>query len=100
MILTLKETKDFLKIDYEDEDEYIKELINASEQYLKNATGKEFDSNNSLAKLYCKVLISDWYDNREYVEENKVSKRVRFTMQSILNQLLYCGDEIESREIR
>ncbi|MSS43160.1 phage gp6-like head-tail connector protein [Anaerosalibacter bizertensis] len=93
MILTLEETKSFLKVDYDDEDEYIEELINASEQYLKNATGKEYDSTSFLAKLYCKILISDWYDNREYMEENKISKRVRFTMQSILQQLKYCDGD-------
>ncbi|HCL51417.1 MAG TPA: phage gp6-like head-tail connector protein, partial [Clostridiaceae bacterium] len=42
----LEEAKDFLKVDYGDEDIFIQDLINASEQYLKNATGKTFDSTN------------------------------------------------------
>ncbi|HBJ2612665.1 TPA: phage gp6-like head-tail connector protein [Clostridium botulinum] len=93
MILTLEETKEFLKVDYEEEDNSIQDLINASEQYLKNAVGREFDSNNYLAKLYCKVLVSDWYDNREYMENNKMSNKVRYTIQSILTQLKYGADE-------
>lgn len=93
MILTLEEAKRFLKVDYDDEDEYIGELINASEQYLKNATGKEFDSNNSLAKLYCKVLINEWFKDRGLIQDSKTSDKVRFTLQSILRQLEYCtGD--------
>ena len=57
MILTLEETKKYLKVDYDDEDEEIKDLIQAAEIYLKQATGKEFDSTNPLAKLYCKCLV-------------------------------------------
>ena len=41
MILTLEETKKYLKVDYDDEDEEIKDLIQAAEIYLKQATGKE-----------------------------------------------------------
>lgn len=91
MILTLEETKEFLKVDYSDEDKYIQDLIQASELYLKNATGKTYDNTNTLAKLFCKVIISDWYDNRGFMEENKVTTKVRYTIQSIIVQLSYCG---------
>lgn len=90
MILELEEIKEFLKICDSAEDEYIQSLAQASEQYLKNATGKEFNSTNPLAKLFCKVLISDWYDNRGYMQEGKTSNKVRHTVQSILTQLKYC----------
>lgn len=89
MILTLEETKEFLKVSYDDEDNLIQGLINGAERYLKNATGKEFDDTNELAKLFCKVLIADWYDNRAYMQEGKVTAKVRYTIQSILSQLQY-----------
>ncbi|MCY6957955.1 head-tail connector protein [Clostridium brassicae] len=90
MILTLEETKEFLKVDYEAEDNYIQDLITGAELYLKNSTDKKFDNTNPLAKLFCKVLISDWYDNRGFMQESKVSNKVRYTIKSILNQLKYC----------
>jgi len=90
MILTLQETKDFLKVDYDDEDEYINSLIGASEQYLKNATGKDYNSTNQLAKLYCRVLINEWFKDRGLMQSEKVSNQVRFTLQSILLQLKNC----------
>lgn len=90
MILTLDETKEFLKVDYTDEDIFIQDLITASELYLKNATGKTYDNTNPLAKLFCKVLISDWYDNRDFMQVSKVTAKVRYTIQSILMQLSYC----------
>lgn len=90
MILTLQEAKDFLKVDYDDEDVFIQDLIIASEQYLKNATGKKFDSTNQLAKLYCKVLINEWFKDRGLMQDAKTSDKVRFTLTSILRQLEYC----------
>jgi uncharacterized phage protein (predicted DNA packaging) len=87
MIVTLEEAKAYLRIDSSYDDLLISSLITASEEYLKNATGVEYDSSNELAKLFCLVLISDWYENREMVgkEDN-----VRQTIRSILMQLTYC----------
>lgn len=62
-------------------------LIEAAELYLFNATGKTYDSTNKLAVLYCNVLVSDWYDNRVLMENDKTSQKVRYTLQSILTQL-------------
>lgn len=90
MILTLQEAKDFLKVDYCEEDAEIQYLIEGAEMYLKNSTGKTFDTTNPLAKLFCKALISDWYDNRGFMQDSKVSDKVRYTIQSILAQLKYC----------
>ena len=75
-------------MDSNEEDVLLQTLINAAEKSLYNATGNTFDSSNELAKLYCFVLVSDWYENREMNE--KVSEKVRFTIQSILTQLKHC----------
>lgn len=96
MIVDLEQAKSFLRIDTTDEDTDIQSLVDASELYLKNATGKTFDSTNALAKLYCRVLIVDWYDNRTLLQETKVSDKVRFTLQSIMMQLQYCMDGVTS----
>jgi uncharacterized phage protein (predicted DNA packaging) len=89
MIVTLIEAKSWLKIDYDDEDIDIQLLIDSAEAYLKNATDKTFDSTNPLAKLYCRVLITDWYENKGLMSDSKVSTKVRFTLQSIMMQLRY-----------
>lgn len=97
MILTLKEVKEFLKIDYDDEDSLIEELIEVAESYLYGATGKYFDSSNKKAKLYCKVLINEWYKDRSLTMSStknlSVTEKIRYTLQSILLQLKYSGDE-------
>lgn len=88
MILTVEEVKEFLKIEHDEENMFIRTLISASEEYMKNATGNTFDSNNNLARLFCMVLISDWYENRDYI--GKASEKVRDTVGSMVTQLKYC----------
>jgi uncharacterized phage protein (predicted DNA packaging) len=92
MILSLEEVKEWLRVDHDEDDTTLNHLILASEQYLKNATGKEFDTENKLAKLFCLTLITDWYENRQLTGE-KIGEKVRFIIQSMLTQLQYGGDE-------
>lgn len=94
MIVTLEEAKEWLRIDGDYDDMVIEMLIESAEQYLKNATGKEFDSSNRLAKLFCLVLIVDWYENRHLMGQ-KTSEQVRYTIQSMLAQLKYAGGETD-----
>lgn len=88
MILNLITVKDFLKIEYDDDDPVLDILISAAEIYLYNATGIQFDSTNNMAKLFCLILVSDWYDNRDFV--GKVSEKLRYTVESMITQLKYC----------
>lgn len=83
-ILTLEETKEWLRAD--DEDATLTMLMGAAETYLHNATEVEFDGSNQLAKLYCLVLCADWYENRDLIGQQP-SDKVRFTVQSIMAQL-------------
>ncbi len=89
MIVNLDEAKAWLKVDYVEEDTDIQLLIDSAETYLTNATGKAFDNTNALARLYCRVLINDWYENRGLMEEYRTSGKVKFTLQSIMMQLQY-----------
>jgi uncharacterized phage protein (predicted DNA packaging) len=96
MIVSLDEVKTWLRVDFSEDDALLETLIGAAEEYLKNATGVEFDENNHLAKLFCMTLISDWYENREMI--GKATDQTRPIIQSILTQLTYSygGDSDES----
>lgn len=87
-MIELEEAKTWLRVDGDDEDGTIEMLIGAAKEYLKNTTGREFDNENDLAKLYCLVLVADWYENRELIG-SQPSEKVRFTIQSITAQLQY-----------
>ncbi|WP_024615838.1 head-tail connector protein [Clostridium sp. Ade.TY] len=96
MILSLEEVKEYLKVDYDDEDDLLNELIEVAEEYLYAATGKKFDSTNKRAKLYCRVLVNEWFKDRALTENStknlNVTQKIRFTLQSILTQLKFEGD--------
>lgn len=87
MIITLAEVKQWIRVDSADEDDIMDILISAAEKYLTNASGNVFTSSNELAKLFCFVLVADWYENREMI--GQVSGKVRLTVESILAQLSY-----------
>lgn len=63
LIVTLEEAKKYLKVDNDIEDTTIQDLIDAAEEFIKNATGKTFDGTNKLAKFVIRVLITDWHEN-------------------------------------
>lgn len=89
MIITLEETKEWLREDSEDPKvlNQIQMLIGAAEKYLINASGNVFTSSNELAKLFCFVLVADWYENREMI--GQASGKVRVVVESMLAQLSY-----------
>ena len=95
MIVTLEEAKTYLRIVGDEEDALIEALMNAAQGYLYNATGNQFSENNDLAKLFCLVLITDWYENREYIG-TKVNEKVRHVVSSILAQLTFCHQPEET----
>ncbi|SNV67363.1 head-tail connector protein [Clostridium cochlearium] len=92
MLITLKETKEYLRVGGDEDDSLIESLINVSEEYLKNATGKTFNSTNPLARLFCLVLVVDWYENRG-LTAGKVGQKIRPVIDSMLAQLNYCYSE-------
>lgn len=72
MIISLKEVKDYARIDVDEDDKFLESLIAAAEGYLKNATGKEYpetDGNGNrigyeLEKIYLQQLVTYWYEKR------------------------------------
>lgn len=90
MIVTLEKIKNYLRVDYEDDDSFITSLIETAEEYLYNATGNRYSSANKLAVLYCKTLVYEWYKDRNLMltqSKKEVSEKIRYTLQSILLQL-------------
>lgn len=59
-------TKQFLRLDehYKHEDGLLNHLIDTAKEYLKNATGKEFDEDSTIHKQIILLLVTNWYENR------------------------------------
>lgn len=96
-ILTLDEVKNFLRVDYTEDDTQIQLLISNAENYLRDSID-DFDYKitndvegrfTNKAKLVMLTLITNWYDNRDFTAM-KTTERVRCTISSIINQMQYC----------
>lgn len=100
MILSFDEVKNYIKFDFEEDDEdegvqeeikFIKLCMSAAEAYLKNATGKEYpevdeegnEPDYSLEKVYLGMLIADMYEKRTPICNDNQS----FVAKSMLLQL-------------
>ncbi len=100
MIIDISTVKEFLRIeqDYILEDELIQLMIANAEQYILDVVDNfNYDNDKQMtkAKLLVLVLVNDWYENREYMTDGKVTQKVRHTVQSLLLQLQLAGDELE-----
>lgn len=86
--MNLEEIKLFLRIDDDGEDELLNSLKLAAEEYLINA-GIDTDYTKELYKLCVKILISHWYENRNAVTVGSISKKLEFSLSSLIFQLQY-----------
>lgn len=90
--MELSVIKEYLKIDFDDDDRLLEMLLDAARKYLFDAVGYKPDETDERVKLLLLVLISDWYEHREYMETSntqKISQKVRYTVRSIILQLQY-----------
>lgn len=93
-MVDLKKAKEYLRIDYEEDDEFIRSLIAASKIYLENAIGEY--KPNELTDLAQLILIEHWNDNRSLV--GVVTDVIKHSVDAIIFQVKYCSqvDENES----
>lgn len=90
--MELSTIKEYLKIDFDDDDRLLEMLLGAARRYVLDAVGYLPDETDERVKLLLLVLISDWYEHREYTENSisqKISPKVRWTVHSIVLQLQY-----------
>lgn len=98
-MVTLEEIKAYARIDIDDDDPLLETLITAAVEYLKNATGKEYPEtdkngkkiNYELEKIYIKLLVSYWYEQRSPVltkaSKFEVGEEFSFITRSLMLQL-------------
>ena len=92
-LLTLEEIKNFLRIDYEEDDNTLQALGLAASSYLNNAVDDlggliKDEGTKERVKRVAFLLVQDWYDNRDQAERKEVS----YTVRALLTQLQAAGD--------
>lgn len=85
--MTLEEVKNYLRIDFDDDDVLLTELISVSQAYIDKIVGTGYKSDDSLieiAKIVQKKLINEMYRNRSTGAIDKVQDRMVTTMLDVL----------------
>ena len=81
--MDLSTVKDFLKVDFEDDDSYILLLIDVAKEYITDSLGF-YDNTRQKQKYLLLTLIQDMYNNRSYTV--KEDEKTRLIIRSIVLQ--------------
>lgn len=77
----LESVKLFLRVDGEDNDDIIQDLINYAIAYVERTTGHSFLETDNLHRMVVKLLVRHYFDNYD--------SDVPFGIMSILTQIKY-----------
>lgn len=95
-----QEVKEYLRVDFDEDDRIIEQMMAAAENYIIAAVGK-YDSDNEKANMLYLALVQDLYDNRTLMVTEQQKKRMSYTFASIILQLqLQSQEVIEGESIR
>lgn len=86
--MTLDEVKTYLRVDFDEDDALITQMMEAAEAYIVDAVGA-YDDQNAKARLLYMALVQDLYDNRALMVTEQQRKRMSYTYASIILQLQY-----------
>ena len=85
--MELEELKLYLRIDSNDEDDVLRLMMGAAENYIVNSVGT-FDEKDPQAKILFAAIVQDMYDNRELMQsEQQMKKRMEWLYASSILQL-------------
>lgn len=93
-MINLDEIKQYLKVDFEDDDSLIENFIQQAQIYIDSCVGeayKKYEDKVKLSELLIKKITSDLYENRELYLDNKKTGYDRISC-TILDILANCGD--------
>jgi uncharacterized phage protein (predicted DNA packaging) len=87
---TLDDVKQFVRVDYSEDDSTLDLLAKAAVIFIKKSTGLQInlESMDELQYLAIQLLVSHWNDNRSPVGE--VTDKVQFSLDSMFYIFKYC----------
>ena len=89
--MELSYVKTFLKVDFDDDNEYISLLIDVAREYVIDAIGR-CDESIARVKLLMLVIITEMYENRSFTVDT-ANQKAQYTIRSIINQLQNGDDD-------
>ena len=83
--MDLNFVKNYLKIDFDDDDELINMLIATAKEYVINAIGN-FDESKATHKLLLLNIVANLYENRSFIA-SKNNENKAYPIKSLITQL-------------
>lgn len=93
-MISLEEVKQYLRVDFDDDDKLLQNKIIEAEIYIDSCCGtqyKKYEDKVKIAKLLIKKIVNDLYENRGLYLEGKKTGYDRIS-NTILDILANCGD--------
>ena len=84
--MTLADVKAYLRIDEDADDMVLEVMMQATEQYIRDAVGFYEEENPKIKMLYW-LVIQDFYENRVLVVKEADKQRLSCVVSSIVMQL-------------
>ncbi|KOA90869.1 head-tail connector protein [Clostridium botulinum] len=94
-MISLEEIKEYLRVDYEDDDKLIENLIGEAQVYIDTCAGTRYKGTirEKLADTLLRKIVKDLYDDKGVYIDSKKSKGYDRISTTILDILSNCGDE-------
>lgn len=88
--LDIQMVKDYLRIDHDDDDEFLNIILVSSRSYIQaylNIKFEEFEETPDEFTIACLALCSHWYENRQVQQESngKGLKELNYIFAGILD---------------
>lgn len=88
--ITLESVKEYLRIDFDDDDIYLTQLIKLSKDYIYQQTGVEYNADDEVYNQAMRFCISHFYGTRQPLTEKTVTN-VPFTFDSLVKHISLRG---------
>lgn len=72
MTLNLEYVKKYLRIDFNNDDAYLGDLITLSKDFIKQQTGVEYNAADTVYNQAVLLMVAHFYDNRTPISEKAV----------------------------
>ena len=93
--MTLAEMKSYLKVDFDDDDNFITLLMDVAREYITDAIG-ECNEEIARVQLLMRVIVGELYEKRSMTfDMNSTNEKVQYVIRSIINQLSFGDDDSE-----
>lgn len=86
--LNLQYVKEYLKVDYVDEDILILGLISAAQSYVNTMLGFKVETMTAIPDeltIACLLIVSHWFENRQLQQAGTLGNEIKFAVNAIID---------------